>query len=88
MYSKLLLPVEIHTRVVVAVRAPIHSYLGGARAGMRGDTSDSGHMAAQQATSPVPPEPQLVLYSPATPVLQARVQLVVAHSLRKSFQDF
>ena len=49
MYSKLLLPVEIHTRVVVAVRAPIHSYLVGARAGMLGDTSDTGHMAAQQA---------------------------------------
>ena len=43
MYSKLLLPVEIHTRVVVAVRAPIHSYLVGARAGMLGDTSDTGH---------------------------------------------
>ena len=42
-YSKLFLPVEIHTRVVVAVRAPIHSYLVGAPAGMLGDTSDTGH---------------------------------------------
>ena len=43
--------------------------------GMQSDDSDtaSGHMAAQQATSPVPPTrspvPELILISPATPVL-------------------
>ena len=52
--------------------------LAQAHTGMQSDDLDtaSGHMAAQQATSPVPPTrspvPEVILFSPATLVVVGR----------------